>query len=102
MMNYNKYILLGALAILLWRARQALQQGQFRAALRDDKATGETYTFAASAATEDFERRAIRNAKSGGGFVTRPVNRNGVITDVNCYVQGEIDKQGQVGMRCEL
>ena len=101
MMKYNKYILLCALTILLWRARQAFQQGQFRAVLRDDKATGQTYTFAASAATEEFERRAIRNAKSGGGFVTRPVNRNGVITDVNCYVQGDI-KQGQVAMRCEL
>ena len=101
MMNYNKYILLCALAILLWRARQAFQQGQFRAVLRDDKATGQMYTFAASAATEEFERRAIRNAKSGGGFVTRPVNRNGVLTDVNCYVQGDI-KQGQVAMRCEL
>jgi len=95
----NNWILLVAFVILLSRARHAFEKAKVREALRDD-GTGTRVTFAAADATEEFERRAIRNAKSGGGFVVRPVNRKGVIVDVNCYVENNIVK-GQVAMMCQ-
>lgn len=101
--DYLPWIWLGlGLVVVYHRGQSVLRTATEKDALRQQTMDSATVWVDRADVTEKYETKALRLAKTGGGFLHRPINVGGTVREQTCYVEAETGKKkhGKVALRC--
>ena len=86
-----------AMLLLISRIVFAFRQAEMKSKL---KIAGNPRTVVVNTITEEWEKKAVGRAKTGGGYIRMPYNGGGTISKNICYVPQQAAKKTLI-MKCE-